>query len=86
MKRFKEKEVRQQLSKFVRDGGQLEARREDAGSWCFDEDNPWWYFAIIPFPVYRHGMYIKAILLWEDGDSEDEAFVQIVSRHEEVPL
>ncbi len=42
---------------------------------------------MIPTPgVFKHGLFVKVKLLWEDGDDEDEAFVQIVSIHEEKKL
>ncbi len=84
---FTEKGLKQSLWDFVLKGGRLQARRETDQDWLREHpEDPWWYFAIITVPEFNHGLFVKVKLLWEDGDDEDDAFVQIVSIHEEKPL
>jgi hypothetical protein len=84
---YREKGVRDLLWDFVRNkGGQCEHQQESAGSeWLAENpDDPFWYFVVVPFPRFRRGLFLKFKLLWEDGDNEDDAFIQIVNYHEEV--
>src|SRR5713226_4878313 len=85
MKGFTEKGVRELLWDSVRNKDiQLEPRKETDPDWLKEHpDDPWWYFAVIPVSIFPRGLYVKVKLLWEDGDEEEDAFVQIVSIHEE---
>jgi hypothetical protein len=85
MKRFTEKGIRNLLCEFVRDlGGQFRAQNETAIDWLEENpDDPWWYFAVIPVPTFPRGLFVKVKLLWEEGDNEEDAWVQIVSIHEQ---
>lgn len=88
MRGFTDKGIRKALCDFVRNqGGTLECRRETDPDWLREhEDDPWWYFAIIPVPEFRDGLFVKVKLLWKEGDDEHDAFVQILSIHEERRL
>jgi len=87
MKMFTDKGVRELLWDCVRNKNyQIEHRKETDPDWLTDNPNdPWWYFVVLPVPtVFPKGLFVKVKLLWEDGDDEDDAFVQIVSIHEEL--
>ena len=86
MQSFTEKGIKEELWDFVRNqGGRCKERNETAAEWLEENpDDPWWYFAILPAPIFRKGLFVKLKLLWEDGDDEADAFVQIVSIHEEL--
>src|SRR5262245_6947754 len=76
MKSFTERGIKDALCDFVRQGGQLQARPETDQDWLAEHpDNPWWYFAVLPVDEFPHGLFVKVKLLWEEGDSEDDAFV-----------
>jgi hypothetical protein len=83
--RFPESRVRLLLHEFVRfNNGQCQCQKESDQHWLQEHpDDPWWYYSIIPVPEFRRGLFVKFKLLWEEGVDEDEAFVQIVSVHEE---
>jgi len=85
MPAFTEKGVKELLWDFVRNqGGHLRVRAETAEEWLKENpDDPWWYFAVIAVPVFPRGLFVKVRLLWEDGDAAEDAFVQIVSIHEQ---
>jgi hypothetical protein len=84
MKSFTEKGVKELLWNFVLNGGgEIQARPETAELWLEEHpDDPWWYFVVIPVAEFPNGLFVKVKLLWDDGDGED-AWVQIVSIHEE---
>jgi hypothetical protein len=76
--------VKKLLRDFILNGGKCKARRETADERLEeDPDDPWWYFAVIALPQFRNGLFVKVKLQWEPGDPEDDAFVQIVSVHEQ---
>jgi len=65
------------------DGHQPEEHRETDPDWLQEcPDDPWWYCVLIPVPEFEEGLYVKMRLLWDDGDPEDDAFVQLVSVHQ----
>ncbi len=78
---FSEKGIKELLRDFVGDGNQLAFREEKGDAW-YDWRDPWWYFAIIPV-IFQGGLFIKVKLLWDEGDKDEDAFVEIVSIHEE---
>jgi hypothetical protein len=89
LRRYSEKWVRNLLCNFVRNcGGQLYEKKETDQDWLAEHpDDPWWYATVIPVPMlpaFPKGLFVKVKLLWEDGDPEDEAWVQIVSVHKEA--
>lgn len=83
---FTEKGIKDLLWDFVRNQrGRLEAKKETDPYWLEKRpDDPWWYSIVIPVPQFKHGLFVKVRLLWEEGDPEDEASVQIISIHEEI--
>lgn len=85
MKGFTQKGIQELLWNQVRNQGQqLKAQKETDPDWLQEHsDDPWWYYAVLPVPIFPKGLFLKVKLLWEDGDSEDDAFVQIVNYHEE---
>ena len=65
-------------------GGKCKPRRETDQDWLDKCPNdPWWYFVVVPVPEFPKGLFVKMKLLWEDGDQDHEAYVEIVSVHEE---
>jgi hypothetical protein len=86
MQGFTEKGIKEKLWNFVRNkAGGCKEQNETAAEWLEENpDDPWWYFAIFPSPIFRKGLFVKTKLLWEEGDGEADAFVQIVSIHEEL--
>ena len=88
MKAFTEKGIKESLWDFVlRQRCHLQARQETDTDWLREHpDDPWWYFAVLPVEEFALGLFVKVKLIWKDGDPEDDAFVQIVSIHEEKAL
>jgi hypothetical protein len=86
MKSFTERGVKDLLCDSVRQKrARLQARSETDPDWLKENpSDPWWYFAVIPVPEFPKGLFVKMKLLWDEGDREDDAFVQIVSIHEEL--
>ena len=86
MQNFTEKGIKEDLWDFVRNkAGRCKEQNETATEWLEENpDGPFWYFAILPTPIFRRGLFVKMKLLWEEGDDEADAFVQIVSIHEEL--
>jgi len=41
---------------------------------------------VVPVPEFRDGLFVKFKLLWEEDDKDEDAWVQIVSIHEELIL
>src|SRR6266403_1126767 len=82
MQSFTEIGVKELLCEFVRNGGTLEIRPEKDPYWLeVHPDDPWWYFAAIPVPEFRDGLFVKVKLILWDNDDEDDPWVQIVSIH-----
>src|SRR6266849_8745125 len=71
MQNFTQRGVNDSLKDFANQGGQLKYQKESEKSDWFDPDDPFWYFAIIPVPVFRWGLFVKFKLLWEEGDKEE---------------
>ena len=83
MKRFTEYGLKQDLKKFINRGNNCRPQKELETSDWWDERDPYWYHVTLPTPIFRLGLFVKMKLLWEDGEREDEAFVEIVNVHEE---
>lgn len=65
-------------------GLKCRARAETDEDWLDKHlDDPWWYFLVIPVPEFPKGLFVKMKLLWEEGDLESDAFVEIINVHEE---
>jgi len=86
MQSFTQRGVTESLQDFIKRGGQLKARKESETSDWFDPDDPFWYFAVIPAAIFKWGLFVKVKLLWDEGDDEWAASVEIVSIHEEKKL
>src|SRR5688500_2969226 len=84
LKGFTQAGVDQILKKHATAGtGQWRHRRESDEEWLSQHpEDPWWYAAILPELKFRHGLFVKMKLLWEDGDDEDDCAVEVVSIHE----
>ena len=84
MRRFTVEGVDLSLQEFVKKGGKLKYRNEIDPDWLADCPNdPWWYSAVLQTPVFKHGLFVKGKLIWENGDDDDEAFFQVISIHEQ---
>lgn len=65
-----------------RDGKEPEVRKETDKDWLEKHPtDPWLYTVLAEVPEFVEGLYVKMKLLWEDGDSEQDAYVQLVSVH-----
>jgi hypothetical protein len=85
MKSFTERGVIQAVVDHIKNDGPVKSRKETDPDWLREHpDDPWWYFAVVPTAVFRKGLFIKFKLLWEDGDDEDDAAIEIVSIHEQT--
>jgi len=85
MKDFTQKRVNSVLRDFVHNQKENCHYREEYSELWLERhpSDPWWYFAVIPLPEFKFGLFVKMKLLWDDGDQPDDAFVEIVSVHEE---
>jgi hypothetical protein len=84
MKSFTQKGVNESLRDSVeKKCGNIDYQKENETSDWFRPDDPYWYFAIVPVVEFKWGLFVKFKLLWEEGDEDDEAIVEIVSIHEE---
>jgi len=72
--------VKATLRDFVWNGKTLDVRNETRPEWL-NQDDPWWYRAIVPVPdtiVFPKGMFQEVKLI---DDDEQDPWVEIVSVH-----
>jgi hypothetical protein len=83
LRNFTQRGVSQLLKEHVLKGNQLEAREVTDEDWLDRHmDDPWVYQTVVSVPEFpRHGLFLKVRLLWDEGDADDEAFVELVSIH-----
>ena len=90
MRRFTQIGINGLLSDFVANqGGQIKCRKEQNEDWLNKHPNdPWWYAVIVPVPPdipdFRRGLFVKVKLLWEDGDKDEDAWIEVISPHKQL--
>jgi hypothetical protein len=77
--------VNRLLREFIcKQGGKCEPREDTDEKWLDRNPNdPWLYYIIVP-EIFPKGIFIKVRLLWDDGDSEDDAYVLIANIHKQL--
>jgi hypothetical protein len=73
--------IKEQLRQFVINGNTLTERHEIRQEYCDDDpDDPFWYRAIIPVPMFPKGLFVEVKLI---DDSQAEPWIRIVSAHQQ---
>ena len=70
--------IQRLLQRFVRNGGEIEARTEEREQWMDRRER--WYLAIIPMIPFVNGLFVECWLLNRDPEAP---VVEIVNAHPE---